>query len=306
MRNIQEMILNENSSEELLPGFAADFPYIATRAELDKYAEPALPWHWHRTAELFYMESGRLEYTTPGGTWVFPAGSGGMVNANVLHASRILPSGEACVSCLHLFEPSLLSGEHGSRMETRYILPLTTAPGLEVIALHPEQPEQAEILQEIRAAFEISASEWGYEFHLRARLTEIWLKLYKLAEPQIASPHGDSGDERIKQLMLYIYKHFQEPISIEVLAESAHISKRVCFRLFHDKLHMTPLAYIQSCRMQMACQLLAATDEPVTEIAYRCGLGSSSYFGKTFQAQFGCSPSAYRKKWHDRDIIWHP
>ena len=47
--------------------FSADFPYIATRAELDKYTEPFVPWHWHSSVELFYMESGALEYTTPNG-----------------------------------------------------------------------------------------------------------------------------------------------------------------------------------------------------------------------------------------------
>lgn len=100
MQNIRSIDLNEISREERLPGFDAGFPYIATRAELDLYIEPVVPWHWHRAAELFYVESGCLEYTTPGGTWRFPAGSGGFVNSNVLHTSRVLPSGERCVQLL--------------------------------------------------------------------------------------------------------------------------------------------------------------------------------------------------------------
>ena len=85
MKNIQSIELNDSSKEELLPGFSADFPYIATCAELDRYLEPLVPWHWHPTVELFYMKSGSLEYTTPHGKWIFSAGSGGFVNANVLH-----------------------------------------------------------------------------------------------------------------------------------------------------------------------------------------------------------------------------
>lgn len=168
MKHICSLERNELTKEELLPDFAQDFPYIATCAELDKHITPVIPWHWHKTVELFYMESGCLEYTTPNGRWVFPAGSGGFVNANVLHTSRVIQPEEGNVQLIHLFDPSFLSGEQGSRMEAAYIRPLTAAP-VEMIPLYPEDPEQAEILKDIRQAFEIPEGQWGYEFALRSR-----------------------------------------------------------------------------------------------------------------------------------------
>lgn len=48
------------------------------------------------------------------------------------------------------------------------------------------------------------------------------------------------------------------------------------------------------------CQMLAQGDLPITAIGQACGLGSTSYFGKTFQCHLGCTPSDYRKKWQDR------
>ena len=74
MKNIHNIEFYNDSKEELLPGFANDFPYIASRAELDNYAGRYVPWHWHKAVELFYMESGSLEYDTPGGGVLFPAG----------------------------------------------------------------------------------------------------------------------------------------------------------------------------------------------------------------------------------------
>ncbi|MDO5544854.1 MAG: helix-turn-helix domain-containing protein [Eubacteriales bacterium] len=297
MQNIRGIELNDASREELLPGFSADFPYIATRAELDKYSEPFVPWHWHRTVELFYMESGTLEYTTPNGKWVFPAGTGGMVNSNVLHSSAFPNSREGSTQLLHLFDPSLLAGEHGSRMGAKYIFPLTTAPGVEIIPLSPEDPAQKAILNRILGAFELSEEEWGYEFRLREALTHIWLGLYELARPAIErGGQRDAGDVQIKLLMGYIQEHLSEPISVDQLAQIAHISRRACFRLFQDTLHMPPAAYIQSCRLQKACQLLTKTNDPVTQIAFSCGFGSSSYFGKTFHEKYGCSPLAYRNR----------
>ena len=119
MKNVQKLERNELTKEELLPEFSTDFPYISFCAELDKYIDPMVPWHWHRTVELFYMESGCLEYTTPNGKWVFPAGSGGFVNSNVLHTSQVTQTEESNLQLLHLFEPSFISGEHGNRMEQK-------------------------------------------------------------------------------------------------------------------------------------------------------------------------------------------
>ena len=43
-----------------------------------------------------------------------------------------------------------------------------------------------------------------------------------------------------------------------------------------------------------AARLLETTDEPITQVAARCGYGSPSYFTKSFREKTGLSPSAYR------------
>lgn len=302
MKIIRSIQLTERDSEELLPGFSTDFPYIATRAELDQYIDASVPWHWHPTVELFYMASGTLEYTTPNGKWIFPAGSGGLVNSNVLHTSRVLSSGESAIQLLHLFEPELLSGGHGTRIHEKYIRPLTAAPEIEILPLSPDDPAQAELLQMICAAFDLDENSWGYEFTLRQQLTDIWLRLFELAHPALPeSRKMTPTDDKLKAMMLYIHAHYPEPISVEHLAREAHISKRVCFRLFHDNLHMTPLEYMTGYRLRKACRRLTETDDSITEISYQCGLGSASYFGKIFRERFNCTPVQYRRNWHDRD-----
>lgn len=306
MQNIRSIQIHEESNEELLPGFSQDFPYIASCAELDKYIEPAIPWHWHRTVELFYMESGTLEYTTPNGKWTFPAGSGGFVNSNVLHTSRVVPSGEETIQLLHLFDSELLAGIPTSRVDAKYIRPLTSATGIEMIALSNDVPQQAALLEKIRKAFDLNEGSWGYEFTLRHYLTEIWLELFELVRGDLeANSRINPSDEKMKAMMRFIHSHYQESISVEDIAREAHISKRVCFRLFQENLHMTPLEYMTGYRLRKACQRLVDTNESITQIAYNCGLGSSSYFGKVFRERYGCTPAAYRKSWHDCDKYKH-
>ena len=100
-------------------------------------------------------------------------------------------------------------------------------------------------------------------------------------------------------MMLYIQEHYAEKISVQELAASVFLSERECYRVFQQCLHMTPLEYMKSYRLQAACQMLVNSQEPVTEIGQACGMGSGSYFGKTFQEYAGCTPREYRRKWQD-------
>ncbi len=306
MKNIQNIQIIEGSNEERLPDFWMDFPYIASRAEIDKYHEAMVPWHWHPAVELFYMESGTLEYTTPNGKWIFPAGSGGFVNSNVLHTTRVVDSGEDTIQLLHIFETEFLSGAPGNRMDTKYIQPLASSSEIEIIPLSPENTKEAKLLKEIRDIFDLNEDDWDYEFVLRQELTEVWMSLLEISLPVIKkSVSKRDDDEKMKVMMEYVHIHFSEKITVEQLASVGNISKRGCFRLFRENIHMTPLEYITSYRLRKACKMLTKSTDSITQIVYNCGLGSSSYFGKIFHERFGCTPTQYRRKWHDCNINRH-
>lgn len=303
MRNIQSIEFYTGSKEELLPDFVEEFPYIASRVQLDKYIGRFVPWHWHRAVELFYMESGSLTYYTPHGEIVFPAGSGGMVNSNVLHMTKAMSQTEDNIAFIHIFDTSLLAGEQGSRLERKYITPIVTAPQIEIIPVFPGNERQDKVLELILEAFSLSGDEFGYEMKLRELLSEIWLLLFELSRSmQEKGGKYNKNNDKIKLMMAYIHEHYSEKISISELAAAAYLSERECFRVFHDCLHTTPVEYIKTYRLQAACQMLARGQEPVTVISQACGLGSSSYFGKVFREYAHCTPLEYRRKWQDSDI----
>ena len=110
MKNIQSIQFHIGTREELLPDFSSDFPYISTRVEINRSQNRFVPWHWHKTVELFYMENGTLEYYVPGKHLVFPPGSGGFVNSNVLHMTIPQQNEEKVIQYLHIFDPALIAG----------------------------------------------------------------------------------------------------------------------------------------------------------------------------------------------------
>lgn len=300
MNVIQGLKYHPGSKEELLPGFSAEFPYIASHAVPSQYPGEFAPWHWHNSVELFYIESGSLEYTTPSQQIIFPAGSAGFVNSNVLHTTKVLFSSQPTNQFLHIFDPAFLAGQPGSQIEKRYITPVTAAAQLELIPFFPDDAADKAIIEQIVAAFQISKDEFGYELHLRNLLSTLWLSILQkaaLLSGEFAS--NSNSNDRIKMMLVYIYEHYSEKISIRDLASAAHLSERECFRTFHDRLHTTPIEYIKNYRLQMACQLLASGQGSVTEISQCCGFGSSSYFGKVFSDRMHCSPLEYRRTRQD-------
>lgn len=298
IQDITELQFYAGSKEELLPGFSPSFPYIASRVAMDRYPGRSAPWHWHGAVELSYTQQGCMEYHTPGGVSFLPEGSAVLVNANVLHMTTAEPN---TVQLLHIFDPAFL-GALESCIYDRYLSPLAAAKQVEMLPLVPSDPVQAAVLEQIKGAFTLPPGSFGYEIKLRNALSDIWLSLLEQAKPLLEKPARRTGSsDKIKEMMAYIHEHFGEKLAVSDLAAAAFLSERECFRAFRACLHTTPAEYMKSYRLQQACRLLRENKASVTEIGQLCGLGSSSYFGKTFRDAMGCTPSEYRRKWQDID-----
>ena len=115
--------------------------------------------------------------------------------------------------------------------------------------------------------------------------------------------YNNKRSNKLKMMMIYIHEHYSEKISILEISQSAFISERECFRIFQEYLHITPVQYLKDYRIQKACDMLKNRNYSITHIAQECGLGSSSYFGKIFRKQVGCTPLKYRQGWQNNNIF---
>jgi AraC-like DNA-binding protein len=67
-------------------------------------------------------------------------------------------------------------------------------------------------------------------------------------------------------------------------------------RLFKRYTSHSPIDYIIDARMSKACQLIACSDEKLSNIARDTGFKNISYFVRTFTEFSGCPPSEYRRR----------
>jgi transcriptional regulator GlxA family with amidase domain len=62
--------------------------------------------------------------------------------------------------------------------------------------------------------------------------------------------------------------------------------------LYHD----SPANYIKTKRLERAAELLLASNERITDIAFDCGFNDVANFTKSFHGKYGVTPTSYRSK----------
>jgi len=101
---------------------------------------------------------------------------------------------------------------------------------------------------------------------------------------------------RVKQMLACIHSRYSENLNVEMIAESANICARECYRCFRQVLGTTPTLYLMHHRVNAAARMLIETDRSITEIAAACGFSSPSYFCKVFRDILGRPPREFRKQ----------
>lgn len=306
MLQVTGIDLNPDSREEYLPGYTPHFPHITSCVQGARYLAGKAPWHWHESVELFYVRRGAILYRTPHCERVMRAGSGGMVNSNVLHSTQILKPEADLELVLHLFSPALVAGVPGGTIEERYVRPLVQDKNRELLVLDAADPANESTLALLRRSFTLDETAYGYELRLQSMLSEIWLHLARQADLKSCQPRAEekvatAAQEKLKQMMVYVNTHYAEKLTVPMLAAATFCSERECYRAFQSCLHTSPTDYIRTVRLQSACKLLLETDRTVTDIAQSCGFSSSSYFGAQLHIETGCTPTEYRAKWQNLD-----
>ncbi|MBC2456093.1 helix-turn-helix domain-containing protein [Clostridium beijerinckii] len=274
--------------EESHPELMGDFPYKFIDRKFRNDRETGAPWHWHNEFEIFYIEKGTLEYRTSNGSHIFPEATGGLINSNVLHRTKILSDSPFVEQKIHIFSTNLVSSKDG-RIYKEYIEPIFKS-GKPIFSFDDK------MISLVKYTFQLSSDSSGYEIKLRNSLSEVLFACYEMLSTESSHNSAVDIDSKLRGMIAYIEEHLNDKISVKQLSDAVYTSERDCYRKFCKKLGETPLHYIQSVRLEKACQLLIDTELSLTEIADLCGLGDSSYFGAVFKKNMGHTPRMYRKQ----------
>ena len=109
-----------------------------------------------------------------------------------------------------------------------------------------------------------------------------------------ALPATSHTEQRIADhLIQTISAHSGQKITLQQLADAAHISTTYLHRIFRTQLGMTPGAYLAKVRMEESKLLLREGVLSMGEIAKQLGFSSQQQFSRQFHAVTGMTPSEY-------------
>jgi len=99
--------------------------------------------------------------------------------------------------------------------------------------------------------------------------------------------------KKIEKAVEIIEKDMDQRINVHTLAKQVGLNQNTLQSGF-KKLHKSSVnEYIKNKRLEMAKVLIEDSDLNITEITYKIGINSRSYFSKLFKEKYGITPSAY-------------
>ncbi|MFC4374101.1 GlxA family transcriptional regulator [Nocardia halotolerans] len=141
------------------------------------------------------------------------------------------------------------------------------------------------------------ADDFGDELALRvARQLVMYLKRPSGQSQFSVSLEPVSTTRRIDELRHYITSRIGSPLTVADLAEHAHVSERQLTRIFRAELGMTPAAYLEAARVEVARHRLETSDDTLQRIAAACGFNTVDTLARAFRRKLDTTPAEYRNR----------
>lgn len=174
-------------------------------------------------------------------------------------------------------------------------------------SMFPEFASVVEALESIRQAI-------SYQGELRERITSILSAMRDkssaervglllqilplLVEGEGSTPIGrelcDDESVRLNRITTYLICSHQRRITLDDVAQHVGMSCTSLCNFFKLHTGQTIFNYLNNFRINMACDMLARTNNSVAEICYMVGFSDLPHFNRTFKKIVGVPPTEYR------------
>jgi len=255
-----------------------------------------VPMHWHGEFELNRILHGSGEFFC--GDRRFPASKGDiiLVPPNMLHAAYPINNGELVYQAF-VFHSSMLGASGSDRATLECIRPIVNGT---LTPAGPICPDTANYDIFKSASDQIFACVFGnlpqLDLLLKSELLRFFWCLNQSVHTVSEETVSISYSEIIRPALEYMQKNYQEPITIEQLADLVHLSKSYFMGCFKRAVGIGAIEHLTHLRINAACDALNDANRKISEIAFSCGYGNLSNFNRQFLQIVGCSPKEYRKK----------
>ena len=236
--------------------------------------------HTHNHMELFYIVGGKGQFLIQDQLYPVNANNLVIINPNVPHTEVSLNAQPLEYIVLGIEGVELASSEQSN--------------GRFSMLDHFESVEISGCLRNILREMELKST--GYEDVCQAYMEILIIRLMRSTALSVpAQPQQISANRQCAAVKRYIDQHFKETLTLDQLAEEAHMNKFYLCHAFKQELGVSPINYLISCRIEESKYLLAETDLSISQIAQLLNFSSPSYFSQVFRRTQGVSPVEFRQ-----------
>lgn len=105
----------------------------------------------------------------------------------------------------------------------------------------------------------------------------------------------------LRDLQHWVSEHVTADLSVDKLAKRVSMSPRNFARAFATEIGVTPAAFVERTRLEVARRLLETTRNDVESIARASGFGTVETLRRAFQRQLHVAPKDYRKRFQQAE-----
>ena len=277
----------------------SDFPVAAfLRGQfVFKPEPPVMTWlHFHNCMEIMYCYEerivnieNRIYFLEPGSICVIPP--------NQMHNSKseTLRENLDWPGCEYIYlDPQALLGDFFTETYSfNHVFEQINRDLKNVISIN----ENPLICRQMYLILEELRKPDCSRYMVKGLFLTFWIELLRtrhlFADKQVSKRRELTN---VYPAMVYVRKHFAEPISTEMLAKICHMSLSQFRKNFKKCVGISPTKYIDNLRLSQSCQLLLETEMGILQVAFACGYNSLSSYNSHFTGKYGISPSKWKKE----------
>lgn len=236
--------------------------------------------HTHNHVELFYIIGGKGQFLINDDLYPVNTNHLVIINPNVIHT-------EVSLNAQPL--EYIVLGIDGIELSIN-----DTANGQFCILDHFESVDISSCLRNILREMEMKQP--GYEDVCQAFMEILIIRLMR--STGLSVPNGIpsvSSHRQCAAIRRYIDLHFKESLTLDLLAEEAHMNKHYLSHAFKREYGISPINYMISKRIEESKYLLTETDLSLSQISQLLGFSSLSYFSQVFRKSQSIPPIEYRQ-----------
>ena len=247
----------------------SDLPYVS--ALLHGHPRDYTVANYRTTLSIKTVLRGEAWYETPDGRYRVTPETFLVLNEGQNYSMEVDGQSNTETFC-PFFQPGLIRGEFCERL---YPMRGPVAGSLRRAGQVPLEDtffELADALIELREG--VRRESQDFPGLRRSTREEMYRRLYRARD--------------------FLYSCYAEPLTVSDAARVAALSIFHFQRMFKQAFGLSPMQFLQRRRLEVAQQLLVATEEDVTSICLAVGFESLGSFSSLFKRRFGLSPSQIR------------